>query len=211
MSSILVTGFTPFKGRQVNASWIAASSLPDEHRGMHVEKLELPVVWGAPAELLTRACETNAPEIILALGEGRKGWFDIETVARNRRGKRKDNTGSMPPHPLSWPGGPAQRCATTDCAEIHAQLGASRYPVRISTSAGGFLCEETLYTLETLKCRYDGLATALFVHLPPYRTPLLLGASEQCCDETLLTPFALRLLDLVIDEHGRQEARIGAR
>lgn len=199
MSSILVTGFTPFKGRQANASWIAARSLPDRHRGMPVAKLELPVVWGSPGKLLEEMCERSTPGIILALGEGRKGWFDIETLARNQRGKRKDNTGSLPPQPLSCPGGPAERSATADCAGIHRQLRAAGYPIRISTNAGGFLCEETLYALETLNCRFDGLVTTLFVHLPPYGTPLEFEGVERTCDEELLAPFTLRLLDLAVD------------
>ena len=49
MSGILVTGFAPFKGRAVNASWITASAIAST--GL-ADALEIPVVWGAPWQIL---------------------------------------------------------------------------------------------------------------------------------------------------------------
>ncbi|MCZ6504283.1 MAG: pyroglutamyl-peptidase I, partial [Gammaproteobacteria bacterium] len=66
MSRILVTGFTPFDGRQNNASWIAASSL----HGPDIRTVEIPVVWGAATKFLDSACVDHCPDIIISLGEG---------------------------------------------------------------------------------------------------------------------------------------------
>ena len=84
---ILVTGFEPFDGRIVNASAIAANSINAEH----VESLVLPVQWQLASNRLTDAVSELNPELIVCLGEGRPGWFDLETRARNTRGGRADN------------------------------------------------------------------------------------------------------------------------
>ena len=91
MTDILVTGFAPFDGRSVNASWIAAASLDGVH------KLEIPVVWGEPMKLLGQVIETIEPRCIISMGEGRDGWFDIETRARNAR--KHGGGGHLP---FSW-------------------------------------------------------------------------------------------------------------
>lgn len=41
MARILITGFTPFDGRDHNASWIAAKNLAENHGTAHELKTEL--------------------------------------------------------------------------------------------------------------------------------------------------------------------------
>ena len=207
MPSILVTGFAPFDGRQINSSWVAARSLPARLREWQISTLELPVEWGAPRAQLGELCRTAAPAIVLAMGEGRVGWFDIETIARNQRKERADNRGLMPPAPDSWPEGPPQREASIRADAIHAALAALGYPIRVSTDAGAFLCEETLYTIESLRLQYPALRTTLFMHLPPYGTTLSCAGREQTCDDQLLARFAADLLAIVCAEHAQGHPR----
>ena len=60
MGCILVTGFEPFGGEKINPSWLAAERLPAVVAGRPVEKLLLPVEFGASARLLCRRLEQLA-------------------------------------------------------------------------------------------------------------------------------------------------------
>lgn len=196
MTRILLTGFTPFEGRDVNASWIAARQLGNHLSDARVDLLEMPVRWGSPRELLEPVCRTHCPEAVIAMGEGRAGWFDIETRARKTPKIKKDNHGELPGrHP--WPEGPEIVNASIDSQRLKARLKETGAPVRISTDAGGFLCEQTLYTLELLRERHSTLKTVVFVHLPPYGTSLIYRDQSVTCDETVLLDFAASLFDVI--------------
>lgn len=200
MNDTLVTGFTPFDGRAINASWIAARSLEGRAR-----TLEVPVRWGTPLPLISSICERSCPRTIIALGEGRVGWFDIETVARNERKDRPDNDDRHPETNLIVPNGPARITASVDAHAVHRRLADAGVPTRISTDAGQFLCEEMLYTLETLRQRHETLETVMFVHLPPFGTELWYGKRTRPCDEPLLAAFATLLFDTATALRGPEQ------
>lgn len=204
MISTLVTGFSPFNGRQVNASWIAAQSLVSE-TGLRL--LEIPVVWGEPMTQLDQVCREQCPELIISMGEGRECWFDIETLARNRRAARPDNEGRLPQDGPIIPAGPAETSASIDAPALQQRLLAQNFPVRISRDAGGFLCEETFYTLEILRDRYPRIVTVVFVHLPPFGTKVNMDRFQTVCTEAVLAEFAHALLDAVTEMHVRSSNR----
>lgn len=203
MTKTLVTGFAPFDGRTVNASWIAARSLASRP---NIETLELPVSWEAPHAALAPICERWRPEVIIGMGEGREGWFDIETLARNTRKERADNDGRLPHGEPILKGGEHRIAASIDAGSLRGRLAEAGFPVRISTDAGGFLCEETLYTLELLRRDHARLRTVVFVHLPPFGTPVNVGNDRRLCDEELLVEYSEILLEAVHDLHGAQIA-----
>ena len=193
-ASVLVTGFEPFDGRQTNASWIAARSLA---LTPNVRVLCLPVVWGAPLETLHALCSEDCPQTILALGEGRDGWFDIETRARNTRADREDNTGTCTADPIVR-GGPESVKASINAGKLRQQLVHLGHPVRLSEDAGAFLCEETLYSLERLKELHKPLQNVAFCHMPPAgSTSAEAGALAKCTDDAARA-FAKDLLEAAL-------------
>lgn len=199
MSHILVTGFTPFDGRPSNASWIAARLLTLGHRTPHVlHSLRIPVCWGEAARSIPAAIARWRPELVIAMGEGEKGVFRLETLARNARRPRLDNAGQHPPHDSIEPGGPDEVPGSAPFGFIEKTLADAGVPVRLSTDAGGFLCEEALFTLERCGAGNPALRLVLFVHLPPFGTALHYRGEERLCDEKLLTDFGSLLLDSVL-------------
>ncbi len=192
---ILVTGFTPFDGRQNNASWIAASSL----HGPDIRTAEIPVIWGAATEFLDSVCVDHCPDIIISLGEGREGWFDIETLASNTRKERPDNNGCLPHGVPISANGPACRKTTIEMGFLQRILASHGYPARLSRDAGQFLCEEALYSLIRLKESHSQLKLVIFCHLPPYGTRIHIKGHRTECDTTLLTAFAELLLSAAKD------------
>lgn len=209
MSDILITGFTPFDGRKVNAAWIAAKAIKQSGVNPGLEIVEIPVIWGKPQKILQPLVKANCPVWLIALGEGREGWFDIETLACNKRNPRVDINQNLPPQPLIDANGPESRKSTFNALALQRELSfegvAQTFPVRRSQSAGGFLCEEMLYVIEAFKAQYARLEHVLFVHIPPFGSELCVGGRRVKCDEKMLANFGLLLLEKTLDITASQE------
>ena len=168
---ILLTGFEPFgaSGRR-NPSWEGIAALDGrpwkEHR---LVCKQMKVVWGAPLEQLQEWISEYRPVAIFSFGQGGAGAFAVESRASNRRGPGLDNNRAAAHSPTIVAGGPAEFQATIDCNRLSRSLSQRNYPVRVSTRAGRYLCEETLYSLEYLKTR-NRLESVLFCHVPPLGT-----------------------------------------
>ncbi len=185
----LITGFEPFDDRPLNASWVAAESLQSEP---HVSVMQLPVAWGAPLTYLSPACKDLTPQMVLSLGEGREGWFDIETRALNRRDKRADNLGVIETAPIDV-SGPDVRYSSAPASTVQRLMWQQGWPMRVSSDAGQYLCEETLYNLESLKALHTSIKIASFIHVPPFGTPVWFKGRQQPCDCNLLSVFVKEL------------------
>ncbi|MDO9319238.1 MAG: hypothetical protein Q7V56_13675 [Gammaproteobacteria bacterium] len=195
---ILLTGFEPFDGREHNASWIAVSALAQQHPpGVELRAALIPVCWGAPRRVLDPIIAEWQPHVIIGMGEGEAGVFRLETMANNTRRERADYDGRFPEGRVIDPHGPLCRTASADCSTLCRELAERCIPVRVSTDAGAFLCEELLYTLEGMRAAQETLDTVLFVHVPPFGTALEFRGQQRVCDEALLLEFASLLLACV--------------
>jgi len=205
---ILVTGFSPFDGREKNASLIAAAALKTKsvtqmtrssiNSNAVISNLEIPVEWGRPREVLLDAIKKHKPEIIISLGEGHVGEFNIETKARNVRQRRTDNLQNLPVGPND-PDGPDTITATIDAHALLRKINPNGdIPIKISSDAGGFICEETLYALERMKAASPLITGVVFVHLPPFGSTLVYQGKPTECDKNLLSDFTGRLIDGIL-------------
>lgn len=165
---ILLTGFEPFGGRPQNASWEGVKSLDGrEFHGHRIVCRELPVVWGAPLEHFRKWTDELNPVAVFSFGEGRPHGFDIETRAFNQRGGFPDNNAAPPPAAVIVADGPESVEASIDHAALHRALVGQGHPVHVSTSAGRYLCEECLYSLEYVRGGRDAGLDVMFCHVPP--------------------------------------------
>lgn len=198
MANILITGFTPFAGRTINASWQAACWLAEHHNTVHtIRAALLPVIWGAPEQILKELVNSYEPELIISLGEGHPERFAIETRARNQRSPREDNAGRLPAHELIDASGPAMRMASIDYQRLQEILSDLGYPIQLSDDAGAFLCEEALYCLESARETVASVQPmVLFCHLPPFGSEFSMtdAQSTQTCNQASLARFAKDLL-----------------
>ena len=165
---ILLTGFEPFGGRGANASWEGVKALDGvEWNGYRLAARQMQVVWGAPLKQLEEWTKELRPVAVFSFGEGQPGSFALETEASNRRGGFPDNRNERPTEPAIVTGGPEELQASIDAAAIAKRLAAYGFPVRVSTEAGDYLCEECLYSLEYLKSGQKLHAHVMFCHVPP--------------------------------------------
>ena len=166
---ILLTGFEPFGAkRPPNPSWEAIAPLHDtEWQGYRLVAVQLPVVWGAPLKELEPRIQQLKPVAVFSFGQGYPGAFAIETRASNQRGDIADNSGQKPSLPLIVGDGPTEFLSSFSYAEVAAVLQKKGLPLRISDQAGQYLCEETLYSLETLRRKFQPEPVVAFCHVPP--------------------------------------------
>ena len=83
--TILVTGFEPFGGETVNASWEAAQKLEGWRHGAAVATARvLPCAYDASVKQLISAIETLRPDALLMTGQSaRRGVVCVERFAHN--------------------------------------------------------------------------------------------------------------------------------
>jgi pyroglutamyl-peptidase len=174
--TILVTGFEPFGGEAVNASWEAARKLDGCGIGEFAAVARrLPCAYDASVKELVRVIKTLRPEAVLMTGQAaRRSVVCVERFAHNLDdAAAPDNLGVLRKAAAISEGAPERLEAAAPVKAIAGAIREAGIPARVSRSAGGFVCNH-LYFGALQYLRDEGRATpAVFVHLPatPGQTP----------------------------------------
>ncbi|MGH6798581.1 MAG: hypothetical protein ACREDI_09405 [Roseiarcus sp.] len=175
--TILVTGFEPFGGETVNASWEAAQRLEGWHHGEYTAAARrLPCAYEASVKELVRAIETLRPEAILMTGQAaRRAVVCVERFAHNLDdAAAPDNDGALRRALRISRGAPEWLEAAAPVRTIARAILKAGIPARVSTNAGGFVCNHLYFgALEYLGV-LKRPTRAVFLHLPatPEQTPV---------------------------------------
>lgn len=147
---LLLTGFEPFDGDQVNPSWLVAQALQGQRvEGVVVQAVQLPCVFGDALRELQLALTRHRPQLVLSLGlAGGRAELSVERVAINVDDARiADNAGAQPIDEAVVAGAPAAYFSTLPIkAMVHEMLQAG-VPAAVSQSAGTFVCNHVFYGL----------------------------------------------------------------
>ena len=177
-AAILLTGFEPFGGLDTNPSSEVAKALDGRTvAGVVVRSAVLPVDHAAVAPQVARLVDDIEPRAIVHLGlAAGRARLALERVAINVMDfDTPDNAGYRARGEPCVAGGPAAYCATLPLDAILEALLADGVPAYLSTTAGTYLCNQTMYgTLHWLAERRHA-ARAGFVHLP--LLPAMVAAS----------------------------------
>ncbi len=166
MKRLLITGFEPFGGEEINPSWEAVRSLPDSIGEYSLDKLCIPVVFGEAAERVIERAEAISADAVLSVGQaGGRASVTPELVAINlRHAKMPDNAGNQPTDETIKSGGTAAYFSTLPARIIADGIRSVGIPAELSYSAGAYVCNDLLYTL---LAHFDGTATRVgFIHVP---------------------------------------------
>jgi pyroglutamyl-peptidase len=180
--TILVTGFEPFGGETVNASWEAARRLEGWRHGGRIARARLlPCAYDASVRELIRAIETLRPEAILMTGQAaRRGVVCVERFARNLDdAAAPDNDGVLRRAIRISASGPEWFEAAAPVTPIVRAIREAGIPARASTNAGGFVCNHLYFGALQYLRSLERPIPAVFLHLPatPDQTPR--GASAK--------------------------------
>ena len=166
MKKLLITGFEPFGGECVNPSWEAVIRLPSEIGGYVLHKLLIPVTFGEAADCVLAKAEEICPDVIICVGQaGGRRAITPELVGINLRyASIPDNAGAKPEDEAIIDGGDAAFFSSLPVRKMADAVREAGLPARVSYSAGGYVCNDVLYTLLS---HFDGTNTRVgFIHIP---------------------------------------------
>ena len=165
---VLVTGFEPFSGEQVNASLEAVRRLRARIGALEIATTVLPTSYSRSLPALEAAIARVRPQIVLCVGQaGDRSALCVERVAVNIQDARTpDNDGAQPVDTPVVAGGPAAYLATLPVRTAVAALRAEELPAELSMSAGTFVCNHVFYGLMHLAATHRHSFRGGFLHVP---------------------------------------------
>ncbi len=166
MKKLLISGFEPFGGEQINPSWDAVSRLPNEINGYSLTKIKIPVVFKVAAARVIAEAEKISPHVILCIGQaGGRSAVTPELVGINlRHGPMPDNSGYQPSDEAIVPGGANAYFSPLPVRKMAAAILERGIPSAVSYSAGAYVCNDVLYTLLS---HFAGTDVRVgFIHVP---------------------------------------------
>lgn len=166
---LLISGFEPFDGRDINTSQSAVAALREHHiPGVDLHTVLLPVERERGPARLLQAVRQIQPDTVICLGEAKgRMRISIERVAINLLDYTiPDNTGArLVDQPIA-PAGPAAYFSTVPVRAMLQTLIASDIPGELSLSAGAFLCNQVAYVVLHEFSTSQSACRAGFIHLP---------------------------------------------
>ena len=166
MKKLLITGFEPFGGEEINPSWEAVSRLPDIINEYTLTKLRIPVVFGEAAKQVIQTANTISPDIILCIGQaGGRAAVTPEFVGINiRHAPIPDTNGNQPQDEPILLEGKNAYFSTLPVRKITEAINASEILAQVSYSAGTYVCNDVFYTL---LAHFENKKTQVgFIHIP---------------------------------------------
>ena len=166
---VLLTGFEPFGGSEVNSSWETAVRVGQlAPKDACMETLLLPVSFVRAGKRIRKALKEKKPDVLVMLGQRGKGEsIDIERIAINMMdASNPDNDGYDPQEQTIVDGGEAAHFSNLPVKALRDAVLQRDIPARVSNSAGLYVCNSTYYNaLEEIN-RQQLPMKAVFIHLP---------------------------------------------
>ncbi len=170
MYTVLVTGFEPYWNYPENSSWVVAQEVATHDlAGARICTELMPVSFHQVAAALRRAIDQHNPDLIIMLGQsGGSELVKLERIAINMMdSKLPDNDDYLPDEETIYADGASALFTNTAIKELRATIEQLGIKVKISNSAGLYVCNRLYY--EALSVAQSRPSTqVLFVHLPYY-------------------------------------------
>ena len=166
---LLLTGFEPFGGSDINPSEQVVKSLAQTGiKGIELNTVILPVDRKAGPDKLIHAVKETQPDAVVCLGEARgRLAICLERVAVNLLDYRiEDNAGNLIQDQPIAPDGPAAYFCTLPVRKMVEAVQKVGVPARLSLSAGAFLFNQVTYALLHHLDSQGKALPAGFIHLP---------------------------------------------
>ncbi|MBN1287651.1 MAG: pyroglutamyl-peptidase I [Anaerolineae bacterium] len=165
---LLLTGFTPFPGVDVNPSQLIVEAIAAVRRS-DVLAAVLPVAYGPAEAQIRRLLHDCAPGAVICLGVAtQRHEINLERFALNINDATIADNDSVVAdgRPIVHDGAMAYT-STLPLAAMRAALQARDIPVRISNHAGAYLCNHVFYVVRHLLTEAGRSAPSGFIHVPP--------------------------------------------
>ena len=164
--TVLVTGFEPFGGDATNPSGVVVEAVARRWAGPHHLIAEvLPVEFAAAGLRVRELIASHDPDAVISVGlAGGRTAVSLERVALNLIDSRiPDTAGEQPVDTPSVPGAPAAALASAPVKAWARVMGAAGIPVKLSLSAGTFVCN---HVFATAALTAPPATRVGFIHIP---------------------------------------------
>jgi len=195
---ILLTGFEPFGEYTSNPAGDVAKALDGRVFGAEVVRsVVLPVHHAEAALTVSRLLDEIAPRAIVHLGlAGARARIALERVAVNVMDfEIADNAGYRAAGEPCVPGGPVAYFSTLPLGAILNALTADGVPAYLSSTAGTYLCNQTMYTTRHVLERRGLAIPAGFIHLPQSAAMVAASGLDQ---PSLDLPLMIRAIETAL-------------
>lgn len=169
---VLLTGFGPFPGVEVNLSNTLVSEVADAARARFtaadVLALSIPTLWTTAPAAICEAIARHRPAVVLMIGvSGTATVLTLEIQAANVCGDTVDAAGCRAAGTVIAPNGPDVLQATWPLDWITERLSMRQIPWRVSDDAGRYICNASLYEVLARSAAGWGVAPLTgFIHIP---------------------------------------------
>jgi pyroglutamyl-peptidase len=167
---VLISGFEAFGGHEINPTALLVASLEKQEipypPSLKVDHILLPVTFQDAFYLLNNKISEFNPDVVIAFGlAAKRDAIEIETVAVNKiDADIKDNLGEDPKNQVISHDGAPSYIATLPVNGLENALKVAGLPVKLSNSAGTFVCNYLFYRL--METNQDTLRLCGFIHVP---------------------------------------------
>ena len=164
--TILITGFEPFGCHKTNNSWEVVKTFKNRDR---VKVLCLPVSFSRAHYDVIDQLEKQYFDVIIMLGETSvsEDYIRLERVAINFKDSvNGDNDGENPDEEILINGAPVAYFTKFPVKKVARQLKEAGYPVKVTNSAGTFVCNSLYFNILHYIEKNQLNTKALFVHVP---------------------------------------------
>ena len=183
--NILITGFEPFGARKANNSWEVVKAFKNRK---DIKVLYLPVSFSRAHKVVIELIKKQPFNLIIMLGEtsATNDYIRLERVAINFKDSiNTDNDNIIANEEILVEEAPKAYFTKIPVKKIMGQLKESGYPVRITNSAGTFVCNSLYYHIlhyiETNKLT----TKTLFIHVPDSTQKISLEEMQNTLDEII--------------------------
>ena len=165
---VLITGFDPFGGENINPALEAVKKLPDTISGAEIIKLEIPTVFRKSLETIEENIIKHNPDIVISIGQA-GGRFGItpERVAINVDDARiPDNESKQPIDIPIFEDGENAYFTTLPIKSMIEEMKKGNIPCSVSNTAGTFVCNHVMYGILYMAAKKYPNIKGGFIHVP---------------------------------------------
>ena len=166
---ILLTGFEPFGGSDINSSWETAAQVAQmPPKDFFINLACLPVSFEKAGRMIREMLRVHKPDVLIMLGQRGNGQsIDIERIAVNLMDSAKpDNDGDCPQEQAIVWNGQAAYFSNLPVKELRDAVLQKNIPSKVSNNAGLYVCNCTYYNALNEIYEHQLPTRAVFVHLP---------------------------------------------
>lgn len=197
---ILMTGFDPFGGENINPSLTTIHQLPAQIAGAEIIKLEIPTVWRKSLHVVEEAIAAHNPDVILSVGQaGGRANITVERIGINVDDFRiPDNEGNLIVDQPIDPEGPDAYFVKVPVKAMIQRIQDRNIPASVSNSAGTFICNHIIYGVcRLIATKYPDKKSG-FIHIPYLPEQVINKPNTPSMSQNMMTEAITAAIEAIV-------------